>query len=174
MDQRAARRRVVVIGIGNEFRRDDGIGPEVLSRLQEQAAGSVPAAGAVRPETVPADTVQWMTSDGEPASLIEAWTGAALAVVVDAVLADPPAPGRLHRLALDQPDRPDVRQVSSHGLGLDEAIGLARALDRMPDRLIIHAVEAGDVSHGVGFTPAVAAAVVPLTAAVLRDLRRIS
>jgi hydrogenase maturation protease len=170
----AARRRVVVIGIGNEFRRDDGIGPEVLSRLQEQAAGSAPAAGAVRPETVPADTVQWMTSDGEPASLIEAWTGAALAVVVDAVLADPPAPGRLHRLVLDQPDRPDVRQVSSHGLGLDEAIGLARALDRMPDRLIIHAVEAGDVSHGVGFTPAVAAAVVPLTAAVLRDLRRIS
>ncbi len=165
-------RRVVVIGIGNEFRRDDGIGPEVLTRLQGQAAGSAPAAGPVRPGTVQADTVQWVTSDGEPASLIETWTGAALAVVVDAVLADPPTPGRLHRLVLDQPDRPDVHQVSSHGLGLDEAIGLARALDRMPERLIIHAVEAADVSHGVGFSPAVAAAVMPLTVAVLRDLRR--
>ena len=170
-----ARRRVVVIGIGNEFRRDDGVGPEVLTRLRGQAAGSAPSAGAVRPETVQAGTVQagtvqLVTSDGEPASLIEAWTGAALAVVVDAVLADPPSPGRLHRLVLDRPDRPDLRQVSSHGLGLDEAIGLARALDRMPDRLIIHAVEAGDVGHGVGFTPAVAAAVAPLTAAVLRDL----
>jgi hydrogenase maturation protease len=114
--------------------------------------------------------VQLVSSDGEPVSLIEAWAGASLAVVVDAVLADPPAPGRLHRLVLDRQDLADVRQVSSHGLGLDAAIGLARVLDRTPDRLIIHAVEAGDVSHGVGFTPAVAAAAASLTAAVLRDL----
>jgi hydrogenase maturation protease len=151
----AARRRVVVIGIGNEFRRDDGVGPAVLSRLREQA---------------PTDTVQVVTSDGEPASLIEAWTGASLAVIVDAVLADPPNPGRLYRLVLDRQAFADVRQFSSHGLGLDAAIGLAQALDRMPDRLIIHAVEAADVSHGVGFTPAVAAAVAPVTAAVVRDL----
>ena len=161
----AARGPVVVIGIGNEFRRDDGVGPEVLSRLREQAAASAPAAGPVR-----ADTVQWVSSDGEPASLVEAWTGAVLAVVVDAILADRPTPGRLHRLVLDRPASPGIRQVSSHGLGLDEAIGLARALDRMPGRLIIHAVEAADVGHGVGFSPAVAAAVAPLTAAVLRDL----
>ena len=158
----AARRRVVVIGIGNEFRRDDGVGPEVLARLQERA-------DPVQAGPVQADPVELVSSDGEPASLIEAWTGAALAVVVDAVLADPPVPGRLHRLALDRLTT-DVRPVSSHGLGLGEASGLARALGRMPDRLIIHAVEAADVGHGVGFTPAVAAAVAPLTAAVLRDL----
>ena len=159
----AARRRVVVIGIGNEFRRDDGVGPEVLARLQERA-------DPVQAGPVQADPVELVSSDGEPASLIEAWTGAALAVVVDAVLADPPVPGRLHRLVLDRKALADIRQVSSHGLGLGEAIGLARALGRMPDRLIIHAVEAADVGHGVGFTPAVAAAVAPLTAAVLRDL----
>ena len=163
----ATRRRVVVIGIGNEFRRDDGAGPEVLARLREQVHTVGP--DMVRPGTVRGDTVQLLSSDGEPASLIEAWTGAALAVVVDAVLADPPVPGRLHRLVLDRMTT-EVRPVSSHGLGLGEAIGLARALGRMPDRLIIHAVEAADVGHGVGFTPAVAAAVAPLTAAVLRDL----
>jgi hydrogenase maturation protease len=171
----AARRRVVVIGIGNEFRRDDGVGPAVLSRLREQAPGLVQAAEPGQAGRKPAGaalaaTVQLMTSDGEPASLIEAWAGASLAVVVDAVLADPPSPGRLHRLVLDRQAFADVRQVSSHGLGLDAAIGLARALDRMPDRLIIHAVEAADVSHGVGFTPAVTAAVALLTTAVLRDL----
>jgi hypothetical protein len=41
----------------------------------------------------------------------------------------------------------------------------------MPDRLIVHAVEADDVGRGVDLTPAVAAAAGPLTAAVLRDLR---
>jgi hydrogenase maturation protease len=151
----AAGRRVVVIGVGNEFRRDDGIGPEVLSRLRGQTAGGV----------------QMSISDGEPARMIEAWTGASLAVVIDAVLADPATPGRRHRVVLDRTDLPDTRPVSSHALGLGEAIALGRALDRMPERLIVHAVEAADVGQGVGLTPAVAAAAGPLTAAVLRDLR---
>jgi len=146
--------RQVVIGVGNEFRRDDGIGPEVVSRLRAQAGGQV----------------QLLACDGEPARMIEAWAGASLAVVVDAVLASPAAPGRLHRIELDRADGWDIRPVSSHGLSLGDAIGLARALDRMPERLILHAVEAADFRLGVGFTPAVAAAVAPLVAAVLRDL----
>ena len=43
--------RVVVIGVGNEFRHDDGIGPAVVARLRGQA----PAA------------VDLLVSDGEPA-----------------------------------------------------------------------------------------------------------
>jgi hydrogenase maturation protease len=147
-------RRVVVIGIGNEYRRDDGIGPAILARLPGRAAASV----------------HLVLSDGDPARMIEAWAGASLAVVIDAVQADPPAPGRLHRIVLDQADPPEVRQVSSHGLGLGEAIGLARALGRMPDRLVVHAVEAAEFGHGIGLTPAVAAAADALTSAVLRDL----
>lgn len=77
----AGGRRVVVIGVGNEFRRDDGIGPEVLSRLREHM-GAEPGAGV---ETM----VQLVYSDGESASMIEAWTGAILAVVVDADMARP-------------------------------------------------------------------------------------
>jgi hydrogenase maturation protease len=150
----AERRRVVVIGVGSEFRRDDGIGPEVVSRLQ----GEVP------------DGVRLVVSDGDPTRMIEAWTGVSLAVVVDAVLADPPAPGRLHRIVVDRSADAGAHPVSSHGLGLGESIALARALGRMPDRLIVHAVEAADVGYGVGLTPAVAAAADTLTAAVLRDL----
>ena len=167
----AQRRRVVVIGVGNTYRRDDGIGQEVLSRLRARAADDTADDTA---DGNPDDTVQLVTSDGEPASLVEAWTGASLAVVVDAVLAaapGPPAPGRLHRIVLYRPDPVPARPVSSHGLGLGEAVRLGVALGRMPDRLIIHAVEAADVGHGPGLSPAVAAAAGPLTAAVLRDLR---
>ena len=91
-------------------------------------------------------------------------------MVVDAVQADPAVPGRLHRIVIDLADEPQVHPVSSHGLGLGEAIGLARALGRMPGRLVIHAVEAADFGQGVGLTPAVAAAADALTSAVLRDL----
>ena len=150
----AERRRVVVIGVGSEFRRDDGIGPEVVSRLQ----GEVP------------DGVRLLVSDGDPTRMIEAWTGASLAVVVDAVLADPPAPGRLHRIVVDRAADAGAHPVSSHGLGLGQSVALAQALFRMPERLIVHAVEAADVGYGVGLTPAVAAAADTLTAAVLQDL----
>jgi len=144
----------VVIGIGNEFRRDDGAGPAVLARLRGRVPGGV----------------ELLVSDGEPAGLIEAWTGAPLAVIVDAVRAEPSVPGRLHRLVLHQAGAAEVRPVSSHGLGLDSAIGLARALERMPGTLIVHAVEAADLGQGPGLTPAVAAAIDTLAGAVLRDL----
>ena len=145
----------VVIGVGNEFRRDDGAGPEVVARLR----GRVP------------DGAELVVSDGEPARMIEAWEGVPLAVVVDAVRAEPAVPGRLHRLVLDRAAAGPSGPVSSHGLGLDDAIGLALALDRMPGRLIVHAVEAGDLSQGAGLTPAVAGVIDTLAAAVLHDLR---
>ena len=145
----------VVIGIGNEFRRDDGAGPAVIGQLR----GRVPAG------------VRLVVTDGEPARLIDAWTGAALAVVVDAVRAEPPHPGRVHRFVVDRPGTPAGRAASSHGFGLDEAIALAAALDRMPGRLIVHAIEAADLTQGPGLTPAVAAAVDVVARAILDDIR---
>jgi hydrogenase maturation protease len=147
-------RHAVVIGIGSEFRRDDGAGPAVVATLR----GQVP------------DGAELLVSDGEPARMIEAWQGTSLAVVIDAVRAEPAVPGRLHRLVLDRAVAGPPGSLSSHGLGLEDAIGLALALDRMPGRLIVHAVEAADLSQGTGLSPAVAAAIDGLAAAVLRDL----
>lgn len=149
-----AANRAVVIGVGNEFRRDDGAGPAVVARLHGQLPGSI----------------ELLVSDGEPARMIEAWTGARIAVIVDAVRAEPAVPGRLHRLVLHEPGAGAAGPVSSHGFGLDDAIGLAQVLGRMPGRLIVHAVEAADLSQGTGLTPAVAAAIDELAAAVRRDL----
>jgi hydrogenase maturation protease len=166
----------VVIGVGNEFRRDDGAGPYVVTLLRS----AVP------------ESVGLVVSDGEPSALIEAWSGADLAVVVDAVRGDPAAaePGRLHRLTVGDGagtgddaglgdgtgdgegtgDGGPAPTVSSHGLGLGDAIGLARALDRMPGRLIVHAVEGVNWDYGVGLTPEVESAADEMAVAVLRDL----
>jgi hydrogenase maturation protease len=146
--------RIVVIGVGNQFRRDDGAGPEVVARL----SGRLPPG------------VGLLVSDGEPAALIEAWTGADVAMVVDIMLGDGSGAGRLHRIVPGQSGWPQERPVSSHGLGLAQAIGLATALGRMPGRLIVHAVEAADVGHGHQLTPVVAAAIGALAAAVERDV----
>ena len=71
---------------------------------------------------------------------------------------------------MDQPRAGMGRTASSHGLGLDDAIALAIALDRMPGRLIVHAIEAAELTQGPGLTPPVAAAVGAVAAAVLADL----
>jgi hydrogenase maturation protease len=145
---------VVVIGVGNEYRRDDGAGPAVIDRL----SGLVPSG------------VDLVITDGEPIRLVEAWTGAALAVVVDAVRGEPPHPGRIHRFVLDRPGSGVAQPASSHGFGLDDAIALALALNRMPGRLIVHAIEAADLTQGEGLTAPVAAAVGAAAAAILDDI----
>jgi hydrogenase maturation protease len=90
---------VVVIGVGNEYRRDDGAGLAVVTSLRDRVPSGV----------------ELVLTDVERTRLIEAWTGAALAVVVDAVRADPPRPGRVHRFELDRPLAGATRTASSHG-----------------------------------------------------------
>lgn len=155
------RTRVAVIGVGNEFRHDDGVGRTVVDRLRERAEDG----------PLPSDTV-FATCDGDPGRLIGLWEGAALAVVVDAAHAHPATPGRIHRLALDAGRLDPPQTTSSHGLGLGEAVELARVLGLLPDHLVVYAVEGADGSFGTGLSPAVAAAVDPLVTAVEDELAR--
>ncbi|MFE0462453.1 hydrogenase maturation protease [Kitasatospora sp. NPDC058965] len=145
--------RIVLIGVGNEYRRDDGVALAVL--------GELTAAG------VEADRIA--LCDGEPTRLIDLWDGAALAVVVDAVHAHPGRPGRVHRLrARADAPVPEGPGAGSHGLGLGEAVALARILDRLPEELLVVAVEGADFGIGQGLSPAVAAAV-PRAADLVRE-----
>lgn len=155
--------RAVVIGIGNPYRRDDGIGPALVAALER-----------FRPPGV-----SLTVADGEPSQLLEAWSGASLAVVVDAVLCEMPAPGRIHRTALGPvvgdpvvgDAAPGSRAAAStHGLGIPDALRLAEALDQAPGRLVVFAVEAADIGFGPGLSPAVAACLPELTRAVLTEL----
>jgi hydrogenase maturation protease len=139
-----------VIGVGNEYRRDDGIGPAVVARLAQH---DLPG-------------VTFTVCDGEPSQLIDAWANADLAVVIDAVLCERPKPGRVHRTSLG-PLPTGARSASTHGLGIPEAIRLADALDQAPRRLVVYAVEAADLGFGVGLSPPVAAAAHRVERAVL-------
>ncbi|WFB05781.1 hydrogenase maturation protease [Streptomyces sp. LX-29] len=151
--------RITVIGVGNAFRRDDGVGPAVVARLEERAAdGALPAG------------VRLACRDGDPGRLIGLWEEAELAVVVDAAHTGAGCPGRIHRLEPDGRTAWGAGAASSHGLGLGEAIALARTLGRMPGRLVVYAVEGADTSLGTGLSPAVAAAVGPLAERVREEL----
>lgn len=142
-----------VIGVGNPFRRDDGAGPETVARLRDRVPTGVTVTAV----------------DGEPTGLMEAWAGAALAIVVDTVVCDPPDPGRIHRVTAPA-SLPVGMSVATHGMGVVEAVRLAAALDRLPRTLVLFGVEAADVGIGPGLSPQVAAAMPALVSAVLAEL----
>ncbi|WP_335939601.1 hydrogenase maturation protease [Streptomyces sp. PTD5-9] len=152
--------RTAVIGIGNEFRRDDGVGWAVVALLGERTTS--------RP--FPADTVL-ARSDGEPGRLISLWENAGLAVVVDACFPPSARPGRTHRWCDDPAGvlRAAGRH-STHGLGLAEALRLGESLGSLPERLVLYAVEGADRSLGLGLTPAVARAVPRLAGRITADV----
>lgn len=152
----------VLIGIGNPYRRDDGIGPALVA-----AVGRLDVPG-----------VTLTCADGEPSQLLDAWAGARLAVVVDAVACDPAVPGRIHRTEIAAPytldDDPLIvgpaAGASTHGLGVPDAIRLAVALDRTPVRLVVYAVEAADLGFGTGLSGPVAVSLPVLTRTILAEL----
>jgi hydrogenase maturation protease len=142
----SAAERIVVIAMGNRFRGDDGIGPVVAERLQKKLAGR-PAHCTI------------VAGRDDAMALVSAWEGAALAVVIDAAVSGA-TPGTIRRLTADvQPLPADLARCSSHGLGLAEAVELGRVLERVPQRLVIYAVEAATMETGVGLSPQVANAV---------------
>jgi hydrogenase maturation protease len=144
--------RRIVIGVGNEYRRDDGFGPFVVAALTERQARDRRLA-----------QVELRTSDGEPTRLLELWRGADLAVVVDAVRDGGDDPGHRYELALEELDGPATdRPASSHGVSLGSTVALGRALGRLPRRLVVLAISGGEFGFGTGLTPPVAAAVRPV------------
>jgi hydrogenase maturation protease len=134
--------RIVIIGVGNPWRRDDGAGWTAAD-----LAGARLGSGAAV-----------VHSDGEPARLIDDWTDADLAVVVDAVR-NGGAPGQIYRLdAGAVAVAPASRPTGSHALGVADAVRLGAAVGLLPRRLVVFGIEVADTSPGRGLSIDVARA----------------
>jgi hydrogenase maturation protease len=123
----------LVVGIGNPARGDDGIGPLVAGRVARLCLPGV-------------DVV----ADCQPLALVEHLAGHADVVVVDAARSrGGHPPGTVHVVRVGATPLPSGDPVlGSHGLGVVEAIELARALGRLPERLTLVGVEARGVDVG--------------------------
>ena len=55
---------------------------------------------------------------------------------------------------------------STHAIGVAEVVEIARALDRLPERLTVYGIEVGKMSHGSDLSPEVEAAVNTVVAEV--------
>lgn len=145
---------ILVLGLGNPDRGDDGVGARVAAAL----AGRLPAGVQLRSRT------------GDMLSLIDDWSGFDSVVVVDAA-APMGHPGRIHRLDPERDALPaSPGAASSHALGLPDALALARALGDAPGTMIVLAVEGAGFEAGAPLSDDVAAAVPVVAAAVAEEI----
>ena len=135
----------LVIGLGNAFRSDDGVGLEVAARVETIESHMRPTGGL---------------------DLLDLWTGVDEVVVVDAMRSGR-APGAVERFEpLDDPIGSSNGFASTHGFGLQEAIEMGRAMGRLPQHLIVYGVEVANVHPGTTLSAPVAAAAEKLAAEI--------
>ncbi len=128
--------RCLVVGVGNPMRGDDGAGHAVVDELRRLAPAGV----------------DLTTASGDAAELIESWSSAEHVIVVDASASGQPAGTVSHFDAVHEPVPARMRGSSSHGLGVGEAVELARAVGRLPARLEVYALEGRDFSSGAALS----------------------
>ena len=149
-----------MIGLGNTYRRDDGLGVAVATELEALALPNV----------------RVVTGIADPANLLEAWSGATLAVVIDAAVTAVPVPGRVRRCTLDEVvgagEGLSSHSIDSHTVDIRGAHALGQALSRVPEALVVFTVEVADTGHGVGLTPPVALAVPEVVRMAVDEINR--
>ena len=135
---------VVLAGIGNEMRHDDGAGPVVVARAAQLAPGHAGGLFAALE-----------TSLSEPLALLGYWDGADVAIVVDAVRSGA-VPGTVTLTWFEEGAvtlrRAGRRRPSTHGLGVADVYCLAHELGLAPRRVALVGVEGQDFSHGEGLS----------------------
>ena len=151
-------RRVLVVGLGSIDRGDDAIGCMVAARVDD--AVTVRGSAGVR-----------VVVHEDPTALVEEMAASDVVVIVDAMRSGAPAGTvTLHEVGRGEPglsERTTPGSAGTHGLGVGDAIELARALDCLPDRVVVVGVEAVDFGHGEAPSAQVANAVPAAVRAIL-------
>jgi hydrogenase maturation protease len=136
-------REILILCIGNAYRRDDGAALAVADRL----------------DTVLSGRARIERSWGQGTALTMGWPAYGEVIIVDAVDSDAPA-GTIHAfdgLAKRVPKK--IFERTKHRLGTRRSLDRAKALGQLPRRLTVYAIEGERFEFGTRLSAAVEAAV---------------
>jgi len=148
--------RALILCCGHMDRGDDAIGPLCAAALEDRK--------------IPARTLH-----GDTSELLEAWHSAEHVIVVDAIVTGAKPPGTLYIASAADPQfQPNAARCSSGGLGLAQAVKLARVLKCLPQTLILIGLEAGNFEWAATLSPEVAGAMPSLVDAIEKEWKRLA
>lgn len=129
----------LLIGIGNEYRSDDGVGLVVARETHEKL--------------IPLVTVR--EESGEGAALMEAWQGFQNVILVDAVSSGAMS-GTIFRIDANKETVPTkFFHYSTHAFSVAEAIELARAMNTLPPNIVVYGIEGMNFAAGTTISTSV-------------------
>jgi hydrogenase maturation protease len=150
----ARRADVTIIGIGNLFRGDDGVGLLAVRRLREQLPD-----------------VRIVECDGDLPGILDGLRSESALIVIDA-MRSAAAPGTVHRIeAHAQPLPAGLFRTSSHAVGIAEVVELARALGQLPGCFIFYGIEGARFAPGDSISPPVRRGLTEVVARVIDEVR---
>jgi hydrogenase maturation protease len=169
--------RICVVGIGNAWASDDGIGPQIVDQLRSLYADIPPDAWSKNgrgDKLNVAPAVTFKTMPRPDVSLLDSLRGSDVLIVVDAVVGNTP-PGTVHR-QIWQPgllDSRGVERASSHGFGVREVLNLAEMLGQLPTQVILWGIEVASTEPGRNLSANVEAALPNIVDQLLNELQQL-
>ncbi len=150
--------KTLILGLGNPFRGDDGVGAAVVAALKRQEQ--------------PANVV--VLDGGTPGlETVLIWQGYERVIIVAA--ADMGLlPGNWKRFLPEEAVLPmdeGAMQGSLHDAGLAEALALAEALEILPPKLVFYGIQPAFTGWSADLTDDVGAAVPSLCAAISAEIK---
>ena len=130
--------RTLIIGVGNDFRGDDGVGFYIARKLKEM-------------KNINADIIE---AGGEGTAIMAFWENRVKVIMVDAVSSGAEV-GTIYRYNVSEENIPAsiFSSQSTHAFGLIQAIELSRTLDKLPKCLIVYGIEGKTFGLGTEMSP---------------------
>ena len=147
---------ILIVGIGNPFRSDDGAGWAVIDALE----GQLP------------EGIRLCKQRGEISELMDVFAHYPIVYLVDACQCKDPV-GSWQRIdALEHPLLVEALHTSTHGFGVAQAVAMARNIQQIPSQLIIYAISANKYHIHDALSPPVASAIPAVARAITEDIHQ--
>ncbi len=149
--------RVLVVGLGNDYRSDDRVGLEAARQIERCRLPGL----------------EVLVGVGDALEIIDRWGEAELVIVIDCIVAGR-KPGRIYRFDGRREHIPQelFSRFSSHAFTVIDALALADALGIMPPRLVIYGIEAEHCRPGAELSPSVTQSLDLVVGRIQDELRR--
>ncbi len=130
---------VVVIGLGNPFMSDDGVGVEIIHRLAAQSSRF--------------PDVEFLDLGSAVHGVLHVVSGKKRVILIDCGFMDA-EPGTMRRFTLDEViTKKEVSGLSFHEADLFSILELSRRLNELPANTIIYAIQPQSVAFGDTMSP---------------------
>lgn len=152
-------RRILVLGVGNSILKDEGFGVHVVQEIEKQ-----------REELKIPSNVEIIDGATLGLDLLYYMEGRDKIILIDIVNAGA-EPGEIFKFTPhDIKTKSFINKVSMHQVTLFDVLTMAEATGRLPEDVVVIAVQPGEINWGEELTPAVAAQIPRVIELIMEEL----